>query len=205
MRGKVVGLLLTVIAISVATTVFASTAQYQVMDADEKARYLYSQFEAITSEQHHAFSQRAQVTDAQLKELLGINNHRRAIVEIDRDILETLTDQELDALMTPFMEILCALNARYGTDVIIPYLYQMECWRNPDSHRETFLRILSGETTFDVWFSAIRENIDIAMRFVQHNAHAAMVIDGRLSVEEFTAMYTSVPEYEVEDFTPSQS
>jgi len=181
---------LTILVIAMSSVAFASE------DDSELARYLYSEFEAITPEQHYAFSQREQISDEALLQILGINQ-RQARITLDRSTLETLTDQELDILMEPFREIGHALNERYGTSIVMPYLYGLEEWQAPDSLREGFIRILSNEITFDVWFSSIRENIEMSMAHIQHNAHAAMVIDGRLSVEEFVEMYSVETEYDL--------
>lgn len=190
MKKKAFGLLITLLITSVSATVFASTERFQY--DYELARYLYAPFGAITPEQHNAFSQKSQFTDAEVQELLGINNRRNAIITLDRSFLETLTHQELDMLMEPFREIVNSINSRYGTSMDMPYLYQTECWANPDSLRQTFIRVLSGETAFDTWFSSVRENVDIAMQYMQHRAYAAMRIDNRLANEELKQLSEEV-------------
>jgi hypothetical protein len=202
MKKKVFGLLLMVGMILAMSAIVLAAEQpneiehesvevfLEVVDDYEMARDLYAPFGAITPDQHYAFSQMAELTAEQVQELLGLNIHRHAFIVFERSFLETLTDKEIDELMEPFREALSAINNRYGTSMSMPYIHLAECWENPASMREASINILSGGITFDEWFSAARQNVVIVRRHLQHRAHAAMVIDGRLSVEEFIEIYS---------------
>ena len=154
------------------------------VDDNEFALYLSSHFDAITHDQHDAFSQIRYLSDEDVMEIMGVNRHKLTYSIHERGFLKALADKEVDLLLKPFREIIHAINVRYGTNMEMPYLYKMELWENPDSFRETSIRILSGETSFDEWFSAVRESVNIPMQQMIRNAHAAMVVDGRLSADE---------------------
>ena len=128
----------------------------------------------ITGEQYYAFAQRALLTAGQVQEMLGIDS--QAFSVFDRDILETLTDYEIDELMSPYREIINLLNHRYGATLILPYLYQMPYWGSPDAVRENFIRLLSGESTFDDWFYVAWQNAGLNMQFRTHHVSNVMTV-----------------------------
>ena len=160
------------------------------------AREFYAPFGALTRSQHHAISIHGTLSDSQLMELLGVD--RSLFVTYDRRYLEGLSNKELDRLMKPFEEVVFLLQDRYGIGGILgimrlseeedndcPIFYEHNIFANL---RETVIRLLSGEKTFEEWFAGFTSMVIPSIGMMMDMAMQGMVIDGRLSESELLSL-----------------